>query len=198
MSGRTDGIVGAVLAGGRASRMGGDKLGVLLDGRPLLAYPLAALAAAEVDEVVVVAKAETPLPGLDPAPVVWAEADQPRHPLTGIVRALRGAGGRAVFVAAADLALLDDATVRRVCAAARPGDLAVVPRADGRLQPLCALYLPQALPRLRHFEPVALTRLVEALSPRVVEVEDPTPFFNVNAPEDLLRASALRRASTRT
>lgn len=192
MSGRDPAIVGAVLAGGRASRMGGDKAGVRLDGRPLLAYPVAALRAAGLVEVVVVAKADTVLPALEPPVAVWHEPELPRHPLTGIVHALRQAAGRPVFVCAADMALLDAATVRLVCDAAAPGDLAVVARADGRLQPLCALYAPAALARLRHFEPEALTRLVEGLTPRVVDVADATPLFNVNAPEDLLRAGALR------
>lgn len=196
MNGDTTGVVAVVLAGGHGRRMGGDKATVLLAGRPLIAYPLEVLGACGFDEVVVVAKQDTVLPALDPAPARWVEPTLPRHPLTGIVHALRTAAGRPVFACAADMPLLDAATVHRVCAAAEPADLAVVPRAEGRLQPLCALYAPAALRALQHFELRPLTALVEALHPRVVELEDPTPCFNVNAPEDLLRAGTLRASRT--
>src|SRR4051812_50149949 len=41
-----NGVLGAVLAGGRGSRLGGGKAGIQLSGRPLISYPLAAIAAA--------------------------------------------------------------------------------------------------------------------------------------------------------
>ncbi|MBK5220825.1 MAG: NTP transferase domain-containing protein, partial [Thermoleophilia bacterium] len=46
-------VLGAVLAGGSGSRIGGAKATVELAGRPLIAYPLAALEAAGVEAVVV-------------------------------------------------------------------------------------------------------------------------------------------------
>ena len=48
--------VGVVLAGGRGLRMGGSKLSLVLCGRPLIAYPIAAMQAA-VRDVAVIAKA---------------------------------------------------------------------------------------------------------------------------------------------
>lgn len=53
--------VGAVLAGGAGSRLGGAKAMVKLAGRPLISYPLAAIEQADL-EPVVVAKACTELP----------------------------------------------------------------------------------------------------------------------------------------
>jgi len=182
-------VVGAVLAGGVGSRIGGDKAVVALDGRPLIDYPLAALRAAGIEEVALVAKRDTALPSGVP---VWLEPDEPRHPLTGLVHALRSAGGRSVFACAADLVLLDAATVQRVLAAAQAGDLAVVPEAGGHLQPLCALYAPVALDALRRCETTtSLKEAVEALTPRVLPFDDDTPFFNVNTREDLERARVL-------
>jgi molybdopterin-guanine dinucleotide biosynthesis protein A len=90
--------------------------------------------------------------------------------------------------------LLDPATLRAILAAADPARRAVVPFADGELQPLCALYQPAALRVLQRFEPG--TRAVDAaaeLDPVVLGFDDPRPFFNVNAPEDVLHASALIR-----
>ncbi|MBS1881068.1 MAG: NTP transferase domain-containing protein, partial [Actinobacteria bacterium] len=92
-----------MLAGGAGTRLGGGKATAELAGRALVEYPLAALAAAGV-EAVVVAKAETELPRLA-VPVV-VEPAAPRHPLLGIVAALRHAGGRPVLAVACDLPLL--------------------------------------------------------------------------------------------
>jgi len=193
---RPGGIVGVVLAGGLGRRLGGDKAIVNLAGRPLLSYPLSALRDAGLAETAVVAKGDTQLPALVDEVPVWVEPDTPRHPLTGIVHALRAAQGRAVFVCAADMVLLDAATVRRVVGALAPGDRAVVARSDDQLQPLCAVYAPEALGALAHFDPqVSLVGAVHALAPRVVDFEDATPFFNVNAPEDVLRAGALLQLS---
>jgi len=183
--------VGVLLAGGRGRRMGGGKATVGLLGQPLLHHPLAALAAV-LDEVVVVAKSDSELPQLAGLASVWVEPPALHHPLTGIVHALRCAAGRPVLVAAADLALLDPDTVRRIASSDPQGALAVVPRAGGHLQPLCALYLPGALGRLAAFDPQCrATEVVEALGIRILEENDATPYFNVNTPDDLLQATAM-------
>jgi molybdopterin-guanine dinucleotide biosynthesis protein A len=61
-----------------------------------------------------------------------------------------------------------------------------VPRGSGGLEPLLARYEPAALERLRAApgdEPLRTT--VAGLEPRVVELDDERPLFNVNTPEDL-------------
>lgn len=188
--------LGVVLAGGAGRRIGGDKAVVQLAGRPLLHYPLAVLELV-LDEVVVVAKSDTVLPALPDVVPIWIEPDLPRHPLVGIAHALRCAAGRPVLACAADLPLIMPSVLRELLLA-DPGEApAVVPRAAERLQPLCALYLPQSLPALDNFPPDArATDVVEALGPAVVEIDDPNAFFNINAPEDLLQASTLIAART--
>jgi molybdopterin-guanine dinucleotide biosynthesis protein A len=190
--------VGVVLAGGLGRRLGGDKAIVELEGRPLVHYPIEALH--EVcDEVAVVAKRDTLLPALAGAASLWVEPDEPRHPLAGVAHALRLAGGRAVLVVAVDLPLIDADTLRRLASADLGDDaVAAVPRVHGRLQPLCAFYAPGALAAgLADFDPSArATEVVEALGIRVVEPADPTAFFNVNRPEDLLQASVLVKGAS--
>jgi molybdenum cofactor guanylyltransferase len=184
--------IGAVLAGGRGRRIGGDKGLVDLDGRPLIGYPLAALRAVLAD-VVVVARADTALPaGLADDAAVWIEPDEAsRHPVCGIVHALREARGRPVLVVAGDMPLLSEPLVRALADGGADGAPALVPRAGGRLQPLCARYEPHALRGLERFEQDArLADLVEALRPRVLDWPDEDAFLNVNAPEDVLSASA--------
>lgn len=190
----TAGPIGVVLAGGAGRRIGGAKATVALWGVPLLAYPVAALQAV-LSEVVVVAKRDTELPPL-PGVGIWTEPDTPRHPLTGIVHALEQVDGRAVLVCAGDLPFVTAALVQELAEADAGGAPALVPRAAGRLQPLLARYEPSALAPLAAAlagagRSAPLRELVAALSPRVLDMADERPFFNVNRPEDLLTASAL-------
>jgi molybdopterin-guanine dinucleotide biosynthesis protein A len=181
--------VGVVLAGGLGRRLGGDKAIVELEGRALVLYPLEALH--EVcDDVVVVAKRDTMLPPLAGVADLWVEPDLPRHPLAGVAHALHLAAGRAVLAVAVDLPCMDGATLRAIAGTDPGAAVVVAPRVHGRLQPLCALYLPQALAGLETFDAQArATDVVEALGVREVEVADTDAFLNVNRPEDLIQAA---------
>jgi molybdopterin-guanine dinucleotide biosynthesis protein A len=183
--------IGAVLAGGGGRRIGGDKAVVELEGRPLLHYPLSVLRAV-LDEVAVVAKQSTVLPSLDVEVAIWLEAEEPRHPLAGIVQALRCARGRPVMVVAGDMPFVTRGLVAALAGERSRGAAAVVPRSAGRLEPLCARYEPRALGALAGCDLAApLSDVVGALGPRIVEWPDEEPFFTVNGPEDILQAAAL-------
>jgi molybdopterin-guanine dinucleotide biosynthesis protein A len=184
----------AVLAGGAGTRIGGGKATVELAGRALVEYPLAALAAAGV-EAVVVAKADTALPAL--AVPVLREPDEPRHPLLGIVTALRAAAGRPVLAVACDLPLLTPPLLAALAAAPQPLVLAAP---GGDPQPLLGRYGPALLPDLEaalaRREP--LRRTVAALSPHLLADADLARFgdpaellANVNDSSDLARAGAM-------
>ena len=185
------GAIGAVLAGGDGRHIGGDKATIELAGRPLLHYPLA-VARATLDEVAVVAKAFTVLPTLDSGVAIWLEPDAPRHPLAGVVHALIRARGRPVIVIAGDMPFVTRALVTALARERPRGARAVVPRAGGRLQPLCARYEQSTLAALTAFDPGASAEeTVAALRPRIVDWPQEEPFFKVNRPEDLLQAAAL-------
>jgi molybdenum cofactor guanylyltransferase len=186
--------LGAVLAGGRGSRLGGDKAKVELGDRPLVNYPLEALEAAGI-EAVVCAKPGQELPPLE-APVI-PEPEQTRHPLCGIVAALRAGEGRPVIALACDLPFVAPGLIEALAAAPEP---CVVPRLDGRPQPLLARYEPALLPDLEAAleREAPLVATVEALRPRYLDGEELAPFgdprrllFNVNDPDDLREAEAL-------
>ncbi len=190
--------VGVVLAGGLGRRIGGAKAIVELSGVPLIRYPMAAMQLA-VAEVAVLAKADTKLPRL-PDVTVWIEAERARHPLVGLIEALALAAGRPVMVCAADLPFVTPELIESIIAA-EPGDcLAVVAATDGAMQPLLGCYQPAAhepLARARERGDPPLRSTVAALPARLYEVADPDLLFNVNAPEDLLRAAAMLDARRR-
>ncbi len=182
--------LGVVLAGGRGSRLGGTKPGVELGGRSLISYPLAALAAAGL-EAIVVAKPATELPSLD-IPVV-TESEEPVHPLAGIVAALRHAG-RSLVVLGCDFPFVPAALLGALADAPWP---LVVPAPGGFAQPLVARWSPELVSRLdaalAREEP--LRRTVGSLDPRLwgdaelARYGDPDRiFFNVNTAADLRAA----------
>jgi molybdopterin-guanine dinucleotide biosynthesis protein A len=185
--------LGAVLAGGRGSRLGGAKATAELAGRPLISYPLGALAAAGI-EAFVVAK-----PGIDAGdasvPLVL-EPTEPTHPLVGIVAALRHAG-RPLVVLGCDFPFAPPALLRALADAPEP---LVVPAPAGAAQPLMARWSPELLPQLEgaldREEP--LRRTVAALGPRLLDDAELGPFgdparafFNVNTQADLRAAAAM-------
>ncbi len=186
-------VVGAVLAGGRSTRMGTPKPLVELAGQPLISYPLAAVGEAGL-EPIVVAKPDSPLPPLDCRIVL--EPAEPNHPLCGIVAALEAADGPVVALGC-DMPLVAPALIESLAGIEAA---AAVPELAGRLQPLLARYEPRAEPSLRAAleRGDSTTAAVAALHPRVLSPADLTRFgdpdtiaFNVNTPEDVERAAAL-------
>ena len=186
----------AVLAGGRGSRLGGDKARAVLDGQALITYPLSAAREAGL-EAIVVAKRSSRLPSL--AGRVRYEPEQPEHPLTGVVRALeyaheRGAGG-AVLIAC-DMPLVTPGLLRWL--AELPG--AAMVQLEGRPQPALARVRSSHLPQLRAslLAETSLAGAIVELEPRIVDERDLREFgapeelcLNVNRPEDLERAALI-------
>jgi molybdopterin-guanine dinucleotide biosynthesis protein A len=185
-------VVGAVLAGGRATRLGRPKATAPLGGRALLEHPLEALRRAGL-ETAIVAKPRSELPALEGVPV-WTEPATPAHPLLGIVTALEQAQGRGVLACACDLPFVTAELVRFLADLDAP---VAVPRAGGRLHPLLALYGAALLAPLRDAldRSASMHETVDALGARIVTEEELRQFgdparllFNVNTPEDLGRA----------
>jgi molybdenum cofactor guanylyltransferase len=184
--------MGAVLAGGRGRRLGGEKATTPLAGRPLIAYALAAMGQVVAD-VTIVAKADTALPAGGGVRVL-REPAEPRHPLVGIVHALVAARGRPVLVCAADLPLVT-AEVLAELVRADPGraPAVVAVGVERRLQPLLGCYRPEAAALLAAAAREGSTPVrgaVRAIGARELAVPDEV-LFNVNTPEDLARAEAL-------
>ncbi len=188
-------VIGAVLAGGSGSRIGGAKATAQLDGQALISYPLAAALGA-LGSVAVVAKDDVELPQLDQRVELWIEPDEPRHPVIGVIEALRRAEGRAVVVIACDLPLLTSEVVALIAGADAEGSVALLASAAGRPQPLLARYEPGALALLEKFDTDGpMTEQVMALMPALVDVPAEASF-NVNDLEQLKEVSRRLRSSS--
>ena len=131
--------------------------------------------------------------GLDVEVAIWLEAEEPRHPLAGIVHALRCARGRPVVVVAGDMPFVTRGLVARARARAlaRRGRRGA---ARGRA-PAAAVRALRAAGAERARRAATSSRpsrdVVAALDPRILEWPDEEPFFTVNGPEDILQAAAL-------
>jgi molybdenum cofactor guanylyltransferase len=166
----------AVLAGGRGSRMGGDKALTLLAAVPLIDYALRCAREAALD-VCVVAKATTRLPRLD-VPVL-IEPDRPVHPICGIVAALQH--HQAVVALPCDMPMLTPSVLRRLAASEADVMLAV----EG--QPFPALYTDATLPALESAlaAEASIRSVIASLGAPALGGVDRTLLFSVNSRDDL-------------
>lgn len=182
--------LGAVLAGGRGSRLGGKKATAELRGRPLLDWTVEALRRT-VEDVVVIAKEATPLPPTD-APV-WRSEPPDFHPRHGLVSALRGARGRPVVVVPVDMPLVPEALIETMLALVDDGASAAIPEAGGHIHPLCAAYHPSALAPLESADrDEPLKRTLDRLGAAVVSAEHlGGRLLNINTPADLATAERM-------
>jgi len=181
----------AVLAGGASRRMGRPKAELAYGAGTLLSHQAGRLS--EVfTEVFAVLKEPPRLPA---GPALVLLDGSPEHAaIHGLARALEEVEDR-VFVLAVDLPILPESLMRAIAQRALGSDaLAVVPRADGRLQPLAAVWRRAALPatraRIERHE-LSLSALAEEIGAEILSEEecrraDPSQnaFANLNTVED--------------
>lgn len=179
--------VGAVLCGGRSSRMGRDKAFVHYDGVPMARRVADVLAAAGCDPVVAVGGDAVGLAdlGLDCVADGWPG----EGPVGGVLTALeRWPDSDAVMVVACDLPRLGAGTVRALLDAlgADPSTVAAVAVTD-RDEPLCVAWRPAASTLLRAALEAGERRLhrVLATAPCARVHVDLQDLANVNTPSDL-------------
>jgi molybdopterin-guanine dinucleotide biosynthesis protein A len=130
-----DGVSAIVLAGGRSSRFGGDKLAALVGGRPLLQRAVEAVAET-ADEVVVVLAPDAPIPALPsggrPRILIARDLVAGRGPLAGLAVGLALARHRRALLVAGDQPFLRDSVLRLLLdhlgSADGPGTLDVLGR----------------------------------------------------------------------
>ena len=138
LPGPLDDVTGIVLAGGRSSRFGSDKLAADLDGRPLLHHAIEAVAAVAPEVIVVAAPGvEPPIPVALETRVRVVHDPQPfGGPLVGLMAALSVVERSIVLVVGGDMPQLVPAVLSRLVATVGPDRRAVLLEVPGRLQPL--------------------------------------------------------------
>jgi len=189
-------VEGAILAGGRSSRMGRDKSALVLGEVSVLERVGSAMAPLVTRIRVIGSSIAEPTdyaaqPDLEPG----------LGPLSGIHAALATAVSSSVLVVACDLPFVTTALFAGLIGLLKDGTEAVVPRVGGRPVPVCAVYRQSCLERLQahldrgelkaqHFvASLATTYMDEEMLARL----DPQGIAlkNINTPEDFKQAQAL-------
>jgi len=185
-------VAGAMLAGGRASRMGGrDKAFAAVGGEPIAVRTLRLFAQLFPQTLVVTNNSER-FRGLGAETV--ADEFPGCGPLAGIHAALQASRYPHVFVVACDMPGLDPDVIRFLLARIASAD-AVVPRWEGDVEPLHAVYAVRCLPVIdaslrsgRHAVRDVLPLLrVDYVSERELRAVQGSAgsLTNVNTPEEL-------------
>jgi molybdenum cofactor guanylyltransferase len=183
---------GVILAGGRASRMGGrDKAFAAVDGEPIAVRTVRLFQGLFEQVIVSTNRPER----FEPFAVDAVPDRRPGcGPLAGIEAAMLASRHPWVFVVACDMPGLDADVIRWLLARPRNAD-AVVPRWEADIEPLHALYAVHTLPSVqgcleagRH----ALRDFLPAIRVDYVEEEElralhgaARSLLNVNTPEEL-------------
>ena len=183
-------VTGAVLAGGRSSRLGRDKALLEVGGETLLARAVRTLSSL-CDEVLVVGPRERQQ--LVPDARVVPDERPGIGPLGGIATALRAMRGERLLAVATDMPLLNLELLRYLIALS-PGFDVTIPRVAGRTQQLHAVYARSCLPVIDDQiarEDFKIDRFFARVRVRIVEEDeirrfDPElrSFRNVNTEED--------------
>ncbi len=185
---------GVLLAGGRATRMGGIRKGLLaVGGEPIAARALRIFRALFADALVV---ANDPGPYAALGATIVPDLVPGKGAPGGVHAALSAARTEWIFTAACDMPFLEEAPIRWL-AERRAGATAVLVRFGGRGEPLHSCWSRACLPvldrMLRSSDP-SLFDVATAVGARVVEeaewrTVDPAgrAFENANTPEDAAR-----------
>jgi molybdopterin-guanine dinucleotide biosynthesis protein A len=195
-------VSGFITAGGRSSRMGLDKAWLSIGGRTMIERVIAALKPVTASLAIIANKEEYEALGLP----VFRDTCAGIGPLEAIRTALANSPTRHALLAGCDLPFVTSELFSFLIRLA--GDYhegayhSVVPiGADGRLEPLCAVYTIDSLPRVIELIESGerkIARLFDHIPTRFVEfyelnhLKGSSLFFeNINTPEEFSRAIKL-------
>ena len=194
-------FLGAVLAGGRSRRYGGDKSSAVVGGQLLVERSISAFEQV-VQDVVVVTSRQLP-----DSIVVSCIPDQfvDMGPLGGLHAALHAAveyGSSGVLLLACDMPLITPEVLRAILGAMDDVP-AVAPLRKKGIEPLCAAYHIDTLRTAEELllgNDLSLHRFFREIGGMSIDleglgVECKDVFFNVNEQSDCIRANALLAGS---
>jgi molybdopterin-guanine dinucleotide biosynthesis protein A len=184
-----DQVTGVILAGGKATRMGGvDKGLVPIKGRPMIAWVIDALRP-QVADVLINANRSRDSYSEFGCPVVDDGDKDFRGPLAGMASGMRAARTPYIAVVPCDSPLIGEELVQRLYAAAQSSGSPIAAVHDGeRLQPVFALLSCELLDDLAGYLDEGERKIDRWYARHGYERVDfsdvAESFANINAPDD--------------
>jgi len=188
-------VTAVILAGGRATRMGGEDKGLLpLMGRPMIAHVIDAVAP-QVGAVVISANRNLERYAQFGLEVMTDHSDAFDGPLAGVRQAMLAAATPLLVTAPCDAPFVPRDLVARLAAGkARKHAAAAVAHDGTRLQPLFALFDTALLPLLTTYLEQGERKVeiwLASIPAAVVDFSDEAQaFVNINTTEDIRVAEA--------
>lgn len=183
-------VTGIILAGGEGRRMHGQDKGLLvLQNRPLIEWCVARLLP-QVDHVVISANRHLDHYRNYPATVVQdLPGNHYQGPLAGIIAALSIIDTTCACITPVDAPLIPRKLVATLLPHSANGTRLTLPRIEGRIQPLFALYPRNTLAELKHYYAQDQRKLMTwclSQQPAIVDWSGSSVgFSNINTPDAL-------------
>ena len=182
-------LAAIILSGGFSSRMGTDKGLVLFKGKPLIERTLT-LARNFTETILIIANTD----GYEQFGYpVYKDIMKEKGPLGGIHAGLTHSNSNRNLVLACDMPLLNHELITHVLET-DSGELVAVPRHDGQIEPLCAVYRKACLDQIEmriHSSDLSLHGMIKSTSVKYLDMDENLPFYspylfsNVNTVEEL-------------
>jgi molybdopterin-guanine dinucleotide biosynthesis protein A len=175
-------LSGAILAGGRSSRLGRDKTMVPVGGRPVIERMIALLERHALPVKLITGNAAAYARyGL----AIVADVYPGCGPLSGIHAALESSATDYVLVLSGDMPLVRDDLVERLLSACAGHDITLYKHKN--FEPLCAVYRRSCLEALEELLRHGDGRIIDlfpALTVKVLRTGEPEVFTSINTDED--------------
>ena len=186
-----DEITGVILAGGKSSRIGQDKSFLHLNGKPLIEVAIDNLS--EIFKSLLIIT-NNPKPYKTFGIRVAGDRIKDCGPLGGIYTGLSISENMNNFVVACDMPFLDKELISYMIEEIGDYDV-VIPKFNGRLQPLCAIYSKNCIKPIENQifnQKLKIVDFFKDVKVKIIENEEikkiesaERSFFNINTPEDL-------------
>lgn len=183
-------ITGVILAGGRAQRMGGiDKGLILLNGRPMVEYVIAALRT-EIDKPMINANRHLDRYAAFGCPVIPDIMEGYLGPLAGMASGMQTCGTQYIVTAPCDSPLVASNLVQQLYETLIRDDADICTAHDGeRMHPVFALIRCELLPDLLDYLNAGQRKIDRWYARHRLAIayfrDQPGAFLNVNSPEEL-------------
>ncbi|MDC0276267.1 formate dehydrogenase accessory sulfurtransferase FdhD, partial [Verrucomicrobiales bacterium] len=187
MSSEKNSLSAALIAGGESSRFGEDKAFYQWRGQPLFAFQLAKLAQLEPEQIYLSANQNQPFPDFIEGISIVHDLDGNLGPIGGLAACLEQCETDFLVVLAVDLPNLSPDFLKQLVDTGK----GIVPRIDGRFEPLATVYPKSILQLVREqiaAGELSLQKLIAKAGLEALEIEseaDRALFANLNRPEDL-------------